>query len=245
MCDSFEFIVVHLYHEVTKLQAQENYDEPRYFYHFCLCMVSEHLQKLVNRFGPVRRGGFAPALSDAEVLTIEISGEFFKLHTDKAIFDYFRAHYQHFFPALRDRPGFVRQAANWQRWKQALPQHLVRVSGADQDPVQAIDTLPLPVCTYTRARDRCFPTEAGYSHCAAKNLDYYGFKLSLRIARNGMITHYPLLAARPHDVNHLGALGEGFSGLVPRLTKAFLMTISKTFGRPARGRRFSPRRGVT
>ena len=185
-------------------------------------MVSEHLQKLVTRFGPVRRGGFAPALSDAEVLTIEVCGEFFKLHTDKDIYGYFRAHYQHFFPALRDRPGFVRQAANLQRWKQALQQHLVQVSGADLDPVQAIDTLPLPVCTYTRARrDRCFPTEAGYSHCAAKKLDYYGFKLGLRIARNGMITHCPLLAARPHDVNHLGALVEGFSGLVPA-DKGFL-----------------------
>ncbi len=30
-----------------------------------------------------------------------------------------------------------------------------------------------------------------------------------------MITHFPLLAARSHDVNHLGALIEGFAGTVP------------------------------
>ena len=185
-------------------------------------LVSEHLPKLVTRYGRVRHGGFAPALSDAEVITIEICGEFFKLHTDKDIYDYFRAHYRHFFPALRDRSSFVRQAANLQQWKQALQQHLVQVSGADRDRVQAIDTLPLPVCTYTRAaRDRCFRDEASYSHCAAKNLDYYGFKLGLRIARNGMITHCPLLAARPHDINHLGTLVEGFDGLVPA-DKGFL-----------------------
>ena len=29
-----------------------------------------------------------------------------------------------------------------------------------------------------------------------------------------MITHFPLLAARPHDVNHLGSLIEGFRGVV-------------------------------
>ncbi len=30
-----------------------------------------------------------------------------------------------------------------------------------------------------------------------------------------MIIHYPLLAARPHDINHLEALVEGFWGWVP------------------------------
>jgi hypothetical protein len=164
-------------------------------------LVSEQLQKLITRDGLVRHGSPAPALSDAEVITIEICGEFFKLHTDKDIYEYFRAPYRHFFPALRDRSSFVRQAANLQQWKQALQQRLAQVSGA--------------------ARDRCFPAEAGYGHCAAKKLNYYGFKLGLRIARNGMITPCPLLAARPHDINHLGALVEGFDGLAPA-DKGFL-----------------------
>lgn len=47
---------------------------------------------------PVRRGGFAPALSDEEVITIEICGEYFKLHKDCDLYDYFAAHYRHFFP---------------------------------------------------------------------------------------------------------------------------------------------------
>jgi Transposase DDE domain len=82
--------------------------------------------------------------------------------------------------------------------------------------VQIIDTLPLPVCGYTRSgRDRCFPTVADYGHCAAKKLDDYGFKLGLRIARCGMITHYPLLPARPHDIRLMDDLVEGFAGLVP------------------------------
>ena len=41
------------------------------------------------------------------------------------------------------------------------------------------------------------------------------FKLGLRIARSGMITNFPLLSARLHDVNHLGSLIEGFAGTVP------------------------------
>lgn len=198
-------------------------------------LVSDALAKVIQHYGPVRHGGFPPALTDAEVITLEICGEFFKLHTDQDLYDYFRAHYGHFFPHLRDRGSFVRQAANLRNCKERLQEHFVRESGAGADPVQSIDTLPLPVCTYTRAlRDRCFRPEADYGHCAAKKMDYYGFKLGLRIARNGIITHYCLLSARLHDVQHLGALIEGFQGFVPA-DKGFLDEYQQNLWRARQG----------
>lgn len=189
------------------------------------CLVCDHYQVFAQRYcqhRTLRGGGFAPALTDEEVITIEICGEYFKLRTDQDLFDYFMDHYHHFFPRLHDRTRFVRQAAALWQVKSFIQQQLVRLSGAAQDPVQAIDTLPLPVCVRTRSsRDRCFTNEADYGYCAAKAMPYYGFKLGLRIARSGMITHYPLLAARPHDVKHLPTLVEGFSGLTPA-DKGFL-----------------------
>lgn len=180
------------------------------------CLVSENYRALTAA-QPLRHGGFTPELSDEEVLTMEICGEFWKLHAETDLFKYFHAHYRHFFPALRDRTLFARQAANLWHLKARLQQRLVQLSGQDRTPVQAIDTLPLPVCTYTRGgrRDRCLAEYADYGHCAAKKLDYYGFKLGLRVSRCGMITAAPLLPARAHDVNHTGALVEGFGGLVP------------------------------
>jgi hypothetical protein len=44
---------------------------------------------------------------------------------------------------------------------------------------------------------------------------YYGFKLGLRIARSGMITQFPLLPARPHDIHLLDELVAGMHGIVP------------------------------
>lgn len=179
------------------------------------CLVVEHYGALAAH-DKVRHGGFAPALTDEEVSTMEICGEYFKHNCDKDRYDYFSAHYRHFFPRLPERSLFVRQAANLWQLKAAIQQRLVDLRGQGADTVQAIDTLPLPIGTYTRAlRDRCFATTADYGYCAAQKLPYYGFKLGLRISRLGMITHYPLLAARPHDRNHLGALIEGFPGLVP------------------------------
>ena len=179
------------------------------------CLVSELYAQVTNRRA-VRHGGFAPALSDEEVIAIEICGEYFKLQKDCDLYNYFAAHYQHFFPRLPNRSLFVRQAANLWQVKTAIWQALVKRSGQHTNPVQVIDTLPLPVCTYTRSRrERCFKTVADYRHCAAKKLDYYGFKLGLRVSALGMMTHCPLLSARAHDVNHTNALVEGFGGLCP------------------------------
>jgi hypothetical protein len=186
-----------------------------YFIIAVYCLVCDYYQAIAAQCA-MRRGGFAPELTDEEVITIELCGEYFKLACDTDIVAYFRSHYQHFFPRLRDRTRFVRQAADLWQIKALIQQRLVQVSGQASDPVQAIDTLPLPVCGYTRSgRDRCFKPLADYGHCAAKDLDYYGFKLGLRIARSGMITHFPLLPARPHDVQLLDTLVEGFVGIAP------------------------------
>lgn len=185
------------------------------------CLVCQYYREIVLR-QPIRRRGFQPALSDEEVMTIEICGEYFGLAEDEAIYEYFRTHYGGWFPELKERTLFVRQAANLWQVKAAIQRRLTGVSGQADDPVQPIDTLPLPVCVYTRSkRDRCFKPDAGYGYCAAKDLHYYGFKLGLRISRAGMITHYALLPARPHDIHLLGDLLDGFTGVAPA-DKAFI-----------------------
>jgi hypothetical protein len=187
------------------------------------CLVEEHYQHL-TALRPIRHGGFAPQLSDVEVITMVICGEFFKLPRDTDLFAYFRVHSLHFFPALTNRTLFVRQAANLWQLQAAIQRRLVRLSCHAADPVQVIDPLPLPVCTDTRGgrRDHCFPGQADYGDCAAKQLHYYGFKLGLRITRCGLITHYPLLAARPHDIQCLDALVEGYAGGLIAADKGFI-----------------------
>ncbi len=72
------------------------------------CLVVETMQKIENCY-QFRSKGFAPKLSDAEVITIEICGEFFKLHEDTEIYHYFKRHYLDYFPNLPDRTTFAAQ----------------------------------------------------------------------------------------------------------------------------------------
>jgi hypothetical protein len=183
---------------------------------FVYCLIVDIMQNIETIYN-FRTRGFPPKLTDAEVITIEICGEFFKLHEDTEIYNYFKRHYLHFFPNLPERSVFVRQSANLWQIKAICQTKLAEKSEQTAAVMQSIDTLPLPVCTYTRGgrRDKRFAMIADYGHCAAKKMDYYGFKLGLRISPIGMITHFPLLSARAHDVNHLGTLIEGFAGIVP------------------------------
>jgi hypothetical protein len=59
--------------------------------------VSEACRRLVgNR--RLRRRGFAPALTDAEVITMEIFAEMQGHHSDSAIWRYYNDHWRHYFP---------------------------------------------------------------------------------------------------------------------------------------------------
>ena len=60
----------------------------------------------------LRRRGPKPSLSDTEVLTMLMVGEYFGLGNDKKIWGYFRRHWQHFFPKLGCLTSFLRQGAN-------------------------------------------------------------------------------------------------------------------------------------
>lgn len=59
------------------------------------CLIDDQLQER-----RIRSRGPTPKLSDSEVLTIEIIGEFLGFDTDKGIYLFFRRHYQEWFPAL-------------------------------------------------------------------------------------------------------------------------------------------------
>ena len=89
------------------------------------CLVDDELQAL--NLGRLRQRGPQPKLSDSEVITIELVGEFWKLGTDKDLFRHFRRYHTAEFPALAavDRTTFTRQAANLWHVKQLIHERLV------------------------------------------------------------------------------------------------------------------------
>ncbi len=118
------------------------------------CQLDDALKRCLGG-ARLRRRGPQTLLADSEVLTMEVVGEYLGLHQDKAIFDYFRRHYSHFFPALRQvhRTTFTRQGTNLWLMKERLWQYFVMLTHHDEG-LALIDSFPLPVCQFARA-PRC------------------------------------------------------------------------------------------
>lgn len=162
---------------------------------YCVCDDVLRGQKL-------RQRGFAPKLSDSEVLTMEFVGEFLGLDTDAAIYRHFRWHPAQLFPTLLDvhRTTFARQAANlwgakWQLWRSLLGQ-------LRSDPlISVVDSVPMPVCRFARAkRCRLFQGEAAYGRDSLLPGTFYGFRLHLRITWPGLISAFELTPGNAADI---------------------------------------------
>lgn len=149
----------------------------------------------------LRARGSQPKLSDAEVLTIEIVGEFLGIDTDSGLYRYFRRHFGDWFPELRSihRTTFVRQAANLWAVKRAFWQTLIQHIPQD-GLITVIDSFPVPVCRFARApRCQSFKGLAAFGHDEVARQTYYGFRAHLCIRWPGVITDLRLTPANVHD----------------------------------------------
>ena len=164
----------------------------------------------------VRQRGPSPKLSDAEVLTIEIVGEFLGMDTDKGIYLYFRRHYAEWFPALCEvhRTTFARQAANLWKVKEHLWQDLVAL--VPHDPSFSIcDSMPLPACLFARAyRCKRFRGEAAFGKDTLLKQTFYGFRVHVRICWPGVISRFSVAPASAHELSIVPELTECTSGVL-------------------------------
>ena len=164
----------------------------------------------------IRQRGPAPKLSDTEVLTIEIVGEFLGMDTDKAIHLFFKRHYGAWFPALGEvhRTTFARQSANLWRIKELLWQELLLLT--PHEPAFAlVDSMPLPACLFARAyRCKRFRGEAAFGKDTLLKQTFYGFRVHARVSWPGVITRLSMAPANTHELSVLPELAERTCGLL-------------------------------
>lgn len=178
-----------------------------------LC-VTEQLETLL-KLHPPRQKGFAPSLSDSEVVTLELVGEFRGHHSDRHIWHYFRRHWRSWFPQLPWRTTFVRQATNLGCYKQLLHQRLLEHLDARQGQLFRIDGFPMPVCGFKKApQARLFKSIASFGSSATKLGTFYGLRGHLLVNEQEIVLDLSVTAANADERDAVSELVIDLDGLL-------------------------------
>jgi len=177
----------------------------------------------------LRQRGPEPTLSDSEVLTMEVVGEFLGMDDESALYRYFRWHWSAWFPRLLgvNRTTYTRQMANLWRVKEQLWQALLQQMTYDPQ-LAFIDSFPVPVCRFARAyRCRKLPELSAFGYDELVKQKYYGLRAHVRVCYPGVIVALELTPANVHELHVVEDLTEGSCGWLlgdrnywsPRLTQ--------------------------
>lgn len=178
------------------------------------CLVEDLCKQVIgNR--KLRSRGFMPKLSEAEIITMEIVGEFLEIDTDMGIWKHFKNNWSSMFPGLGSRANFAKQCANLWVIKQEIQSKLAKQTGALGDDIHMADGFPILVAHFKRSKSsRLFKGEASYGYCASKDETYYGFKGNICISSEGIITGYNVTAANIDERDSLYEISQGVGGLM-------------------------------
>jgi hypothetical protein len=175
------------------------------------CLVDDFYKETTKNI-TLRHRGPQPKLTDSEVITMDIVGEYLGLNHDKNIWAYFKIYWKHFFPTLGCRTTYVRQSANLWRIKSMIQAQL---SQSFQGDLAMFDGFPIPICHIKRyKKSSLFKNEGAVGYCASKDEKYFGFSGNLMISRCGGIRGFALTPANIDERDVLPEVVEGHKGIL-------------------------------
>lgn len=187
------------------LKLQDNYTTLITTFEDFILLVYTVIDDLYQQFAPVsvsqRRNCQNARLSDSEIITLSVCGEILGIDSENAWYNFVKRNYRHLFPRLCCRTRFNRTRRALLQVTELLRQKLVLTFPIPESRYSVIDSFPLAVCKFGRARYcRSFRTDgANYGRCPSKKETYYGFKVHTLITIDGYITAFEITPASIDD----------------------------------------------
>ena len=140
--------------------------------------------------------GIKPTFSDSEMLTLMLAQDFIPYPGETQYVAFLRANLGRLFPHLIDQSQFNRRARGLLNLLERLRREwVVSLTGGEVKQV-LLDTKPIPVMGNKRSkRHSDFAGSAAYGYCAARNLNYFGYKLVMLTDLAGLPLVYDLVPA--------------------------------------------------
>ena len=131
-----------------------------------ILLVYTIIDGLYQQFVPTsvskRRNVDTAKLSDSEIITLSICSELIGIDSENAWYSFVKRNYQHLFPNLCCPTRFNRTRRALLQVTELLRQKISRFFPVPYSHYFVMDSFPLPVCKFGRARYcRCFRAEGG------------------------------------------------------------------------------------
>lgn len=156
------------------LKFQDNYTTIVTNFKDFILLVYVVIDDLYREYAPEsvsgRRNYCAAKLSDSEIITISICGELMGIDSENAWYSFAKKNYCHLFPDFCGRTRFNRTGRNLLQVTELLSEKLLLCFPELMDNDCVIDSFPLAVCKFGRARYcRSFKENmADYGKCPSK-----------------------------------------------------------------------------
>ena len=187
------------------LKFQDDYTTIIETFEDFILLVYTIIDDLYHQFVPTsvsqRRNVDTAKMSDSEIITLSICGELAGIDSENAWYSFVKRNYRHLFPRLCSRTRFNRTRRALLQVTELLRQKLTHSFPIPTSRYFVIDSFPLPVCKFGRARYcRSFRVDgANYGKCPSKKETYFGFKVHALITIEGYITAFEITPASVDD----------------------------------------------
>lgn len=200
----------------------------------------------IDDFLPARSGpGHPPKLSDSELITLAACQMLLGLPNDRQFLALAGYRLGHLFPYLLKQPGYNKRVRRLGPQIAACITQLARVSPSFADNLRLLDSTPVP-CGQSRETTRRseLAGSAGYGYCASHSRYFWGFRLYLLCAPDGMPVRFELFAANVGERDAARQMLEGLElegytvladkGFAGEEFEAFMADLDANFLRPDR-----------
>lgn len=179
-------------------------------------VIDDLYQQFVPASVSQRRNASTAKMSDSEIITLGICGELIGMDSENAWYSFVKRNYRHLFPDFCCRTRFNRTRRSLLQVTELLRQKMVQLFPIPASRYFVVDSFPLPVCKFGRARYcRSFRVDgADYGKCPSKKETYFGFKVHALITLEGYITAFEITPASVDDRKGLLDFAENCPGLV-------------------------------
>ncbi|MGA2470544.1 MAG: IS982 family transposase [Solirubrobacteraceae bacterium] len=208
----------------------------------------------IDDFLPARSGpGHPPKLSDSETIALAVAQMLLGLPNDRQFLALARYRLGHLFPYLPKQSGYNKRVRRLAPEIAACIGHLAAVSPSFGDNLRLLDSTPVPCGTSRETTRRSeLAGSASYGYCAAHSRHFWGFRLYLLCAPDGMPIRFELFPANLGERDGARQMLEGLDlagytvladkGFASEQFEQFIAGLDANFLRPDR-RGETPRLG--